>query len=135
MAKRIIRHTKRNKLMWKLILFAIVLIGSTAVLFDSLQTHQKYKDSRLVDAKVVDIAGRDNGTIKVTYKYTAGKKAYKSFKLQKPKEINIGDETEIRISESKPKKIFNHNREENAVFPQVAVTFLFFAIVATLIFG
>lgn len=38
MAKRIIRHAKRNKLMWKLILFVIVLIGSTAVLFDSLQT-------------------------------------------------------------------------------------------------
>lgn len=104
MAKRIIRHAKRNKLMWKLILFVIVLIGSTAVLFDSLQTHQQYKDSRLVDAKVVDIAGRDNGIIKVTYKYKVGKKAYKSFKLQKTKEINIGDETEIRISESKPKK-------------------------------
>lgn len=73
MAKRIIRHAKRNKLMWKLILFVIVLIGSTAVLFDSLQTHQQYKDSRLVDAKVVDIAGRDNGTIKVTYKYKVGK--------------------------------------------------------------
>ena len=75
MAKRIIRHAKRNKLMWKLILFVIVLIGSAAVLFDSLQTHQQYKDSRLVDAKVVDIAGRDNGIIKVTYKYKVGKEA------------------------------------------------------------
>ena len=121
--------------MWKLILFVIVLIGSTAVLFDSLQTHQQYKNSRLVDAKVVDIAGRDNGIIKVTYKYKVGKKAYKSFKLQKPKEINIGDETEIRISESKPKKIFTHNREEDAVFPEVAATFLFFVFVTTLVFG
>ena len=121
--------------MWKLILFVIVLIGSTAVLFDSLQTYQQYKDSRLVDAKVVDIAGRDNGTIKVTYKYKVGKKDYKSFKLQKPKEINIGDETEIRISESKPKKIFTYNRKESAVFPQVAATFLFFVFVTTLIFG
>lgn len=86
-------------------------------------------------AKVVDIAGRDNGTIKVTYKYKVGKKAYKSFKLQKPKEINIGDETEIRISESKPKKIFTHNREEDAVFPEVAATFLFFVFVTTLVFG
>lgn len=81
MAKRIIRHAKRNKMIWKLIFFAIVLIGSIAVLFDSLQVHQQYKDSQLVDAKVVDIAGRDNGTIKVTYKYKVGKKNYKSFNM------------------------------------------------------
>ena len=96
--------TKRKKVF---AFVCIVIFVGEAILFMLKATtdYKTYTDSEVVKADVINVSGTKNGMLDVKYQYNYGGKKYEENVRQSVGEIRAGDEKEIRIRKSIPKKI------------------------------
>ena len=81
------------------------LVGVILFVINAVTDYKTYTDSEIVKANVVNVSGTKNGMLDVKYQYNYGGKKYEENVRQSVGEIRAGDEKEIRIRKSIPKKI------------------------------
>ena len=81
------------------------MVGIILFVINVVTDYKTYTDSEIVKANVINVSGRKNGMLDVKYQYNYGGKKYEENVRQSVGEIRAGDEKEIRIRKSIPKKI------------------------------
>ena len=97
-----------NKKLIKLICSVFFLAGIVGIILfviNVVTDYRTYTDSEIVKANVINVSGMKNGMLDVKYQYNYGGKKYEESARQSVGEIKAGDEKEIRIRKSIPKKI------------------------------
>ena len=97
-----------NKKLIKLICSVFFLAGMVGIILfviNVVTDYRTYTDSEIVKANVINVSGTKNGMLDVKYQYNYGGKKYEENVRQSVGEIRAGDEKEIRIRKSIPKKI------------------------------
>lgn len=97
-----------NKKLIKLIYSVFFLAGMVGIILfviNVVTDYKTYTDSEIVKANVINVSGTKNGMLDVKYQYNYGGKKYEENVRQSVGEIRAGDEKEIRIRKSIPKKI------------------------------
>ena len=97
-----------NKKLIKLICSVFFLAGMVGIILfviNVVTDYRTYTDSEIVKANVISVSGTKNGMLDVKYQYNYGGKKYEENVRQSVGEIRAGDEKEIRIRKSIPKKI------------------------------
>ena len=97
-----------NKKLIKLIcsvFFLAGMVGIILLVINVVTDYRTYTDSEIVKANVINVSGTKNGMLDVKYQYNYGGKKYEENVRQSVGEIRAGDEKEIRIRKSIPKKI------------------------------
>ena len=92
--------------------FIWVLIFSSEI----YKIHQTYKNSEVVSAIISDIAGCQNGQIKVTYRYEILDRNYEAVKKETPTDQKIEDHKKIRVNTVKPDEVLDYTSEGIRIF-------------------
>ena len=123
--------TKRKKIF---AFVCIVIFVGEAILFMLKATtdYKTYTDSEVVKADVINVSGTKNGMLDVKYQYNYGGKKYEENVRQSVGEIRAGDEKEIRIRKSIPKKIII-TTITTVICNNIAFALSLFASLATII--
>ena len=128
-----------NKKLIKLICSVFFLAGIVGIILfviNVVTDYRTYTDSEIVKANVINVSGMKNGMLDVKYQYNYGGKKYEESARQSVGEIKVGDEKEIRIRKSIPKKIII-TTITTVIFNNIAFALSLFASLATifLLFG
>lgn len=99
------RKARKNFPLIKLICTISFLVGVILFVINVVTDYRTYTDSEIVKANVINVSGTKNGMLDVKYQYNYGGKKYEENVRQSVGEIRAGDEKEIRIRKSIPKKI------------------------------
>ena len=99
------RKARKNFPLIKLICTISFLVGVILFVINAVTDYKTYTDSEIVKADVINVSGTKNGMLDVKYQYNYGGKKYEENVRQSVGEIRAGDEKEIRIRKSIPKKI------------------------------
>ena len=99
------RKTRKSFTPIKLICTIFFLVGVIIFVISVVTNYKTYTDSEIVKANVINVSGTKNGMLDVKYQYNYGGKKYEENVRQSVGEIRAGDEKEIRIRKSIPKKI------------------------------
>lgn len=99
------RKTRKSFTPIKLICTIFFLVGIILFVINVVTDYRTYTDSEIVKANVINVSGTKNGMLDVKYQYNYGGKKYEENVRQSVGEIRAGDEKEIRIRKSIPKKI------------------------------
>ena len=99
------RKTRKSFPPIKLICTIFFLVGVILFVINAVTDYKTYTDSEIVKANVINVSGTKNGMLDVKYQYNYGGKKYEENVRQSVGEIRAGDEKEIRIRKSIPKKI------------------------------
>ena len=123
--------TKRKKVF---AFVCIVICVGEAILFMLKATtdYKTYTDSEVVKADVINVSGTKNGMLDVKYQYNYGGKKYEENVRQSVGEIRAGDEKEIRIRKSIPKKIII-TTITTVICNNIAFALLLFASLGTIV--
>ena len=70
-----------------------------------LHLNQRYTDSKVVKADVINVSGTKNSMLDVKYRYNYDGDKYEESVRQSVSEIKAGDEKEIRIRKNAPEQI------------------------------
>lgn len=89
----------------KLICTIFFLVGIIIFVISVVTNYKTYTDSEIVKANVINVSGTKNGMLEVKYRYNYDGNKYEESVRQPVDEIKAGDEKEIRIRKSIPKKI------------------------------
>ena len=103
--KNVAKETRKSFPPIKLICTIFFLVGVIIFVISVVTNYKTYTDSEIVKANVINVSGTKNGMLDVKYQYNYGGKKYKENVRQSVGEIRAGDEKEIRIRKSIPKKI------------------------------
>ena len=106
--KHITKETRKTRKNFPLIKFIGAIFFFTGIILfviNAVTDYKTYTDSEIVKADVVNVSGTKNGMLDVKYRYNYGGKKYEENVRQSVGEIRAGDEKEIRIRKSIPKKI------------------------------
>ncbi len=99
------RKARKNFPLIKLICTISFLVGVILFVINAVTDYKTYTDIEIVKANVINVSGTKNGMLDVKYQYNYGGKKYEENVRQSVGEIRAGDEKEIRIRKSIPKKI------------------------------
>ena len=99
------RKARKNFPLIKLICTISFLVGVILFVINAVTDYKTYTDIEIVKANVINVSGTKNGMLDVKYQYNSGGKKYEENVRQSVGEIRAGDEKEIRIRKSIPKKI------------------------------
>lgn len=99
------RKARKNFPLIKLICTISFLVGVILFVINAVTDYKTYTDIEIVKANVINVSGTKNGMLDVKYQYNYGGKKYEENVRQSVGEIRTGDEKEIRIRKSIPKKI------------------------------
>ena len=103
--KNVAKETRKSFPPIKLICTIFFLVGVIIFVISVVTNYKTYTDSEIVKANVINVSGTKNGMLDVKYQYNYGGKKYEENVRQSVGEIRAGDEKEIRIRKSIPKKI------------------------------
>lgn len=93
-------------------IFFICLFIWVLIFFPEIyKIHQTYKNSEVVSAIISDIAGCQNGQIKVTYRYEILGRNYEAVKKESPTDQKIEDNKKIRVSTIKPEEVLDYTSQ------------------------
>ena len=123
-----------NKKLIKLICSVFFLAGMVGIILfviNVVTDYRTYTDSEIVKANVINVSGTKNGMLDVKYQYNYGGK-YEENVRQSVGEIRAGDEKEIRIRKSIPKKIII-TTITTVICNNIAFALSLFASLATII--
>lgn len=124
-----------NKKLIKLICSVFFLAGMVGIILfviNVVTDYRTYTDSEIVKANVINVSGTKNGMLDVKYQYNYGGKKYEENVRQSVGEIRAGDEKEIRIRKSIPKKIII-TTITTVICNNIAFALSLFASLATII--
>ena len=124
-----------NKKLIKLICSVFFLAGMVGIILfviNVVTDYKTYTDSEIVKANVINVSGTKNGMLDVKYQYNYGGKKYEENVRQSVGEIRAGDEKEIRIRKSIPKKIITTTMT-TAICNIISFTLCFIASVGVLL--
>lgn len=99
------RKARKNFPLIKLICTISFLVGVILFVINAVTDYKTYTDIEIVKADVINVSDTKNGMLDVKYQYNYGGKKYEENVRQSVGEIRAGDEKEIRIRKSIPKKI------------------------------
>lgn len=99
------RKARKNFPLIKFICIILFFVGTILFVINVVTDYKTYTDSEIVKANVINVSGTKNGMLDVKYQYNYGGKKYEENVRQSVGEIRAGDEKEIRIRKSIPKKI------------------------------
>lgn len=103
--KNVAKETRKSFPPIKLICTIFFLVGVIIFVISVVTNYKTYTDSEIVKANVINVSGTKTGMLDVKYQYNYGGKKYEENVRQSVGEIRAGDEKEIRIRKSIPKKI------------------------------
>ena len=103
--KNVAKETRKSFPPIKLICTIFFLVGVIIFVISVVTNYKTYTDSEIVKANVINVSGTKTGMLDVKYQYNYGGKKYEENVRQSVSEIRAGDEKEIRIRKSIPKKI------------------------------
>ena len=99
------RKTRKSFTPIKLICTIFFLVGVIIFVISVVTNYKTYTDSEIVKANVINVSGTKNDMLEVKYRYYYDGEKYEENVRQSVGEIRAGDEKEIRIRKSIPKKI------------------------------
>ena len=99
------RKARKNFPLIKFICTIFFFVGTILFVINAVTDYKTYTNSEIVKANVINVSGTKNGMLDVKYQYNYGGKKYEESARQSVGEIKAGDEKEIRIRKSIPKKI------------------------------
>lgn len=99
------RKARKNFPLIKFICIILFFVGTILFVINAVTDYKTYTDSEIVKANVINVSGTKNGMLDIKYQYNYGGKKYEENVRQSVGEIRAGDEKEIRIRKSIPKKI------------------------------
>ena len=126
------RKARKNFPLIKLICTISFLVGVILFVINAVTDYKTYTDSEIVKADVINVSGTKNGMLDVKYQYNYGGKKYEENVRQSVGEIRAGDEKEIRIRKSIPKKIII-TTITTVICNNIAFALSLFASLATII--
>lgn len=102
-----------------IILIAFLVIPCVYTVKDSINTHNDYKNSVLVEAEVIEVLGYEKDEVVIKYGYQVKGKTYEATAMRDNKSIKPGDKETIRVSKKDSKKIFKYNSEPEAIWNDI----------------
>mgnify|MGYP000926404981 CR=1 FL=1 len=99
------RKARKNFPLIKFICTIFFLVGVIIFVISVVTNYKTYTDSEIVKANVINVSGTKNDMLEVKYRYYYDGEKYEENVRQSVGEIRAGDEKEIRIRKSIPKKI------------------------------
>lgn len=99
------RKARKNFPLIKFICIILFFVDTILFVINAVTDYKTYTNSEIVKANVINVSGTKNGMLDVKYQYNYGGKKYEENVRQSVGEIRAGDEKEIRIRKSIPKKI------------------------------
>ena len=102
-----------------IILIAFLVIPCVYTVKDSINTHNGYKNSVLVEAEVIEVLGYEKDEVVIKYGYQVKGKTYEATAMRDNKSIKPGDKETIRVSKKDSKKIFKYNSEPEAIWNDI----------------
>ena len=130
------RKARKNFPLIKFICTIFFFVGTILFVINAVTDYKTYTNSEIVKANVINVSGTKNGMLDVKYQYNYGGKKYEENVRQSVGEIRAGDEKEIRIRKSIPKKIRKAPEQiittpiKTAVMHNIAFALCLFAYVA-----
>ena len=102
-----------------IILIAFLVIPCVYTVKDSINTHNDYKNSVLVEAEVIEVLGYEKDEVVIKYGYQVKGITYEATAMRDNKSIKPGDKETIRVSKKDSKKIFKYNSEPEAIWNDI----------------
>lgn len=127
------RMLEKAKNIAVIILIAFLVIPCVYTVKDSINTHNDYKNSVLVEAEVIEVLGYEKDEVVIKYGYQVKGKTYEATAMRDNKSIKPGDKETIRVSKKDSKKIFKYNSEPEAIWNDI-FPFIQAVLIAILIF-
>ncbi len=116
-----------------IVFIVFLVIQCVYTVKDSINTHNDYKSSALVEAEVLEVFGYEKDEVIVKYEYEVDGKTYEMAVIRSNKNIKPGDKETIRVGKD-GKKIFKYNSEPEGIWNDV-MTDLGFVDVFGLVIG
>lgn len=113
------RMLEKAKNIAVIILIAFLVIPCVYTVKDSINTHNDYKNSVLVEAEVIEVLGYEKDEVVIKYGYQVKGKTYEATAMRDNKSIKPGDKETIRVSKKDSKKIFKYNSEPEAIWNDI----------------
>ena len=112
------RMLEKAKNIAVIILIAFLVIPCVYTVKDSINTHNDYKNSVLVEAEVIEVLGYEKDEVVIKYGYQVKGKTYEATAMRDNKSIKPGDKETIRVSkkDSKKEKKDKSKEAENCIY-------------------
>lgn len=111
------RMLEKAKNIAVIILIAFLVIPCVYTVKDSINTHNDYKNSVLVEAEVIEVLGYEKDEVVIKYGYQVKGKTYEATAMRDNKSIKPGDKETIRVSKKDSIKSLNTtlNRKQSGM--------------------